>query len=208
MTIFKPLFITFEGGEGAGKSTVLEQLSVDLQAKGFTVVKTREPGGTSLGNKIRTLLLHEDAVNIRAELLLFLASRAQHVEEVIKPALKAGKIVLCDRFQDSSVAYQGTGRGLGSKTVEELSLFATNGLKPDITLLFDIDPQVGLRRRGGTEKGNLDRIEKEALDFHVKIREGFLALQKQEPQRIHLLDASQARDLVYKDVLNIVKSFL
>lgn len=199
----RPLLITFEGGEGVGKSTVIDRLHGEL---GIPTLKTREPGGTKLGEKVRDIVLHGGKVALRSELLLFLASRAQHVEEVIIPALEAGKTVLCDRFHDSSVAYQGIARGLGAEEVEKLSLYATGGLKPDLTLLFDLDPKIGLQRRG--KIASFDRIEQEALSFHTKIREAFLSLQKKEPGRIRIIDASQSKEAVYKQALTLIQSFL
>lgn len=182
------LFITFEGGEGAGKTTLIEAIANALTTQGHSVLKTREPGGTPLGEQIRALLLDQGKMSPYAEFALFLASRAQQVQEVIAPALKENKIVLCDRFNDSSIAYQGIGRDLGKKEVASTCDFFSQNLKPDLTLYLDIDPKLGLTRAG--EHKTQDRIEKEDLAFHTKIREAYKTLQKEEPQRFHLLDAS------------------
>lgn len=179
-------FITFEGGEGAGKSTQVRLLATALRSDGFEVVVTREPGGSSAGERIRDLLLDADlaALAPRAEALLFAAARADHVESLIEPALARGAIVICDRFVDSSLAYQGVGRGLGVAEVARLSRFATGGLSPDLTVLLDVDPRVGLERAGRSAKA--DRIEAEELGFHMEVRRAFLDLAKADPDR-HLV---------------------
>lgn len=199
-----PRFIAFEGGEGAGKTSLIDAVASALRDKGFAVTCTREPGGSALGEQVRTLLLQKGSVAIgdRAELLLFLASRAQHVEELIKPALAAGQIVLCDRFNDSTVAYQGIARGLGVVEVEQLCHFATGGLSPDLVFVLDIDPIIGLQRvkKANDRNGTVDRIESEKLSFHALVREGFLSLAAQKPQQMQVIDASQAREAVFVDV--------
>lgn len=172
-----PFFITFEGGEGAGKSTLLQRMARELEARGHQVVVTREPGGSALGEHIRRWLLNRDAsftVGMKAELLLFLAARAQHIEELILPALKAGKIVLCDRFNDSTVVYQGYARGLGAQDVQELCRVACGAVVPDLTFFLDVDVRLGLRRTQGAHKenagaGEVDRIEAEGM----RLWEGF-----------------------------------
>ncbi|YAL83704.1 dTMP kinase [Dermacoccaceae bacterium W4C1] len=184
------LFVVFEGGDGAGKSTQLERLEAHLSARGERVLRTREPGGTPLGASIRQLLLHGDEVVPRAEALLFAADRAQHVQTTVRPALARGEVVLQDRYLDSSVAYQGAGRALDAAQVLELSRWATEGLTPDLTVLLDVSPEVGRARRGGTD----DRLEQEADDFHARVREHFLALAAQEPQRYLVLDAGLPAD--------------
>ena len=186
---YEGLFITIEGGEGCGKSTLAESLAKEMQDKGYHVLKTREPGGAPLAEKIRDLLLHHEAIPIsaHAELLLFLAARAQHIDESILPALRAEKVVICERFHDSTVAYQGCGRELGMKFVEDLCRRACFELIPDCTLLLDIDPIVARERIG---KRELDRVEREKLEFHKLVRQAFLHLADQHPHRIEVIDAS------------------
>lgn len=183
-------FVTFEGGDGAGKTTLVGNLARRLKEKGLPVVLTRAPGGTDLGQKIRDLLLHgkDYAIAKRAELFLFLADRAQHVEQLIRPALEDGKIVLCDRFNDSTIAYQGHARGLSEDIVAKQCALACDGVQPDCTFYLDIAPQIGLERvqKGGAK----DRIEAESLEFHEKIRSAFLRIAKREPERVFILDAS------------------
>jgi dTMP kinase len=192
------LFITFEGGDGAGKTTLIEKIYNDLCKTGRNVFKTRAPGGTEIGKEIRHLLLHKQGATLarRCELLLFLADRAQHVEELILPALEAGEIVLCDRFNDSTIAYQGGARGLTAGLTSKLCDFACNGLKPDLTLYLDLDPKIGFIRR---QKAGLakDRIESETLKFHQNIRRAFKHIAKKEPKRFIVIDASLPLDEVY-----------
>ena len=206
----KGFFITFEGGEGAGKSTLIDNVSENLQGKGFSVLKTREPGGTVLGEKIRSLLLDlsDSKMSSYAELCLFLASRAQHIKEVILPALNSGKIVLCDRFNDSTLVYQGYARNLGMDAVESFCKFISENLKPDITLYLDIDPSIGLKRvkkepQRGATKG-LDRIESEGISFHQKTREGFHLLVKKEPNRFFIVDAALSKEKVLEESLELI----
>lgn len=184
------LFVTFEGGEGSGKSTQIESLARALRAAGLPVRTLREPGGTAVGEAVRAVLLDtaHDAMSDRAELLLYEAARAQLVEEVIRPALDAGEIVLCDRYADSTTAYQGHGRGLDLAEIERLNAIATGGLIPDRTLLLDIDPAVGLKRATGAT--GADRLEREALAFHERVRAGFLAIASAERQRVRVIDGS------------------
>jgi dTMP kinase len=188
------MFITFEGGEGAGKSTLIEEVFRYLTSRGFDVLKTREPGGTSLGEKIRSLVLEsKERVSSLAELALFLGSRAQHVEEVIIPALKEGKIVLCDRFNDSSVAYQGIARNLGKEEVASVCHFFSKGLVPTLTFYLDIDPKIGMQR---VQRSRVkDRIEQEDFSFHTLVRNAFLSIAK-ESSRIFVVDASLPKDQV------------
>lgn len=212
----KPLFITFEGGEGAGKTTLINRLAGTLQNRGYAVVKTREPGGSKLSETIRNLLLNHDAeikISTMAELLLFLAARAQHLEEVIKPALKSGTMVLCDRFNDSTVAYQGYARGLGMAEVETLCKLVCQDVMPDMTLFLDIDPEVGLDRSRFSAKenaasGHVDRIESEKMSFHDRVRQGFLQIAKQNPGRFHTLDASLPADTVFEEAVKLVDARL
>jgi len=189
------VFITFEGGEGSGKSTQLQVLARRLQAAGLPVRALREPGGTRAGEAIRELLLDPASAGLdaRAELLLYEAARAQLVAEVIEPALSAGEVVLCDRFFDSTTAYQGYARGLPVAEVVALHATATDGLVPDRTLVFDLDPGVGIERatRGGT-----DRLEGEGLHFHERVRQGFLRIAEHEPARVRVIDAAGEIDEV------------
>jgi len=182
-------FITFEGGEGAGKTTLIAQIAHELTGLGYTVVRAREPGGTDLGEQIREILLHKKEMSPYAELALFLASRAQHIAEVIGPALKNNYIVLCDRFNDSSIAYQGAARGLGMENVAAFCEFISQGLQPNLTFYLDVDPKAGLAR--ALKDRPQDRIESEKLSFHEKIREAYRILHHQNPKRLQLLDASK-----------------
>lgn len=190
-----PMFITFEGGEGAGKTTLIEEIFRYLTSRGYQVLKTREPGGTTLGEKIRSLVLEsKEKISSRAELALFLGSRAQHVDEVILPALKAGKIVLCDRFNDSSVAYQGMARNLGKEEVAKACQFFSSTLVPKLTFYLDLDPKIGMQR---VQRSRVkDRIEQEDFSFHALVRNAFLTIAKENPERIIVLDASLPKDQV------------
>lgn len=204
-----PLFVTFEGGEGAGKSTLIQRIKEHLVKNGYSVVVTREPGGSKLGDRVRDILLNPElgiTISPKAELLLYLAARAQNVEEVIRPSLAEGKIVLCDRFNDSSLAYQGYARGIDIVAVQEIAAFSADNLKPDLTFFLDIDPQIGLKRVLNTSKenakvGQLDRIETMQLEFHKKVRKGFLAIAKNEPHRLKVIDAHQMPDKVFEDAV-------
>ena len=189
------LFITFEGGEGCGKSTQIAALKARLEAMGKTVVQTREPGGTALGESVRNLLQYDDAgqgMSPEAELLLFAASRAQHVRELIAPAIAEGQIVLCDRFLDSTTVYQGVARAIDSKKVDTINQFAIGDTKPDLTILIDLPPEIGLARVHARSNGKLDRMEKEAIEFFQAVRQGYLDLAKSEPKRFLVLDGSQS----------------
>lgn len=201
------LFITFEGGEGAGKTTLIEEIVRHLTADGYSVLKTREPGGTRLGEHIRSLLLqHTGPVSPYAELSLFLASRAQHIFEVIGPALEERKIVLCDRFNDSSIAYQGAARGLGMEKVREFCEFISQGLKPNLTIYLDLDPEVGLSR--AAKARTQDRIEAETLLFHKKIREAFIEIHKSDQRRFRLVDATLSPDRVFHEAIRLLRELL
>ncbi|MGN6414958.1 dTMP kinase [Flexivirga sp.] len=184
------MFIAFEGGDGAGKTTQIELLRERLAAVGYDVVVTREPGGTELGADIRQVLLHGGDVAPRAEALLFAADRAHHIATVVRPALRRGAIVLQDRYIDSSVAYQGAGRELDPLEIKRLSLWATQDLVPDLTVLLDVTPQDGRRRRGQVH----DRLESEQDDFHARVREHYLQLAAAEPGRYLVVDASLPRE--------------
>lgn len=194
----KGYFITFEGGEGSGKTTLIENINNAFLSKNLATIVTREPGGTKFGEHVRKLLLDQsdEKITSKAELCLFLASRSQHIQDVILPNIKSNKIVLCDRFNDSSIAYQGHARGLGIESVIKFSSYILEDLEPDLTFYLDIDPKIGLSR----VKGNLDRIESEALSFHEKIREGFHILAKKY-SRIKMLDATKSPEEVYHDAL-------
>lgn len=189
------LFITFEGGEGCGKSTQIATLKARLEAIGKTVVQTREPGGTALGESVRNLLQYDDAgqgMSPEAELLLFAASRAQHVRELIAPAIAEGQIVLCDRFLDSTTVYQGVARAIDSKKVDTINQFAIGDTMPDLTILIDLPPEIGLARVHARSDGKLDRMENEAIEFFQAVRQGYLDLAKSEAKRFLVLDGSQS----------------
>ena len=189
------LFITFEGGEGCGKSTQIAALKARLEDMGKTVVQTREPGGTALGESVRNLLQYDDAgqgMSPEAELLLFAASRAQHVRELIAPAIAQGQIVLCDRFLDSTTVYQGVARAIDSKKVDTVNQFAIGDTMPDLTILIDLPPEIGLARVHARSDGQLDRMENEAIEFFQAVRQGYLDLAKSEPKRFLVLDGSQS----------------
>lgn len=193
------LFVTFEGIDGSGKSTQIEMLSSDLEKAGRPFVLIREPGGTEIGEKIRTILLDKanSKMHARTELLLYEAARAQIVEEKIRPALAEGKVVICDRFFDSTVAYQGYARGLGQEAVDFLNRWSTSGLTPDITFLFDLDERTAYGRRHG--RGEEDRLEAEGLNFMKKVREGYLERSKEE-DRIRVIDAEETPELIYEKI--------
>lgn len=200
----KGFFITFEGGEGAGKTTLIQGIESALKALGRSVLKTREPGGTPLGESVRSLLLEsKSSISPYAELCLFLASRAQQISDVIGPALEEGKVILCDRFNDSTIAYQGGARGLGIEKVEEMCSFVCQGLEPDLTLYLDIDPEIGLAR--AKKDRAQDRIEAEKITFHAKIREIYHLLHRKHHKRLHLLDAKLAPDQILKEALFLIQ---
>lgn len=204
-------FITFEGPEGGGKSTHIRLLADALAALGIGTVLTREPGGTPLGEAVRGLLQRDDPSSAPvpgAEVLLFLASRAQHVERLIRPALAAGKWVLCDRFDDSTFAYQGAGRGFPLPALKRIDAFATGGLKPDFTLLLDLPPELSRKRLAEREAATAsrpDRIEAEDLAFHTRLRDCFLKLASAEPARFAVIDTDRDRALVAADIAEAVK---
>jgi dTMP kinase len=203
----KGLFITFEGVEGSGKSTQIELLKEFLSDKGYDVVATREPGGTRIGDKIRKILLNPDfqEMDCRAEALLYAASRAQHVAEIIAEAVEGGKIVISDRYTDSSLAYQSFGRGLEQKRLEVINEWATGGLEPDLTILLDIPADKGLRR---TSRSLADRIEQENLEFHDRVSKGFLRVAKKFPRRIRVVNASRDVEEIHQEVVKIVGKLL
>lgn len=216
MSFARGLFITCEGGEGSGKTTLIQRLAENLKARGHEVVVTREPGGVPLGDRIRQLLLKKDegaAIGSKAELLLFLAARSQHIDELIKPSLDAGKIVLCDRFNDSTVAYQGYARGLGMDAVQRLCNYVCNGIEPDLTLFLDVDPAEGLQRSQRLDKdtsaaGQLDRMEAEKIEFHQRVRQGMRRLVAQFPERMRAIDAHQPADTVFNQAIEFLEPLL
>jgi dTMP kinase len=202
------LFVTFEGGEGSGKTTQLERLAVRLKAQGVEVLVTREPGGTPLAESIRGLLLDPEHVpGPMAEALLMEAARAEVVAKVIRPALETGRVVLCDRYGDSTLAYQGAGRGLDSDLLASLNRAATGGLVPDLTLLFDLDPSTGVARREGSS-GPLNRLDQEPIEFHRRVRAGYLELASREPLRFVVLDAALPADRLEDQVWKTVEGRL
>lgn len=202
--------ISFEGPEGAGKSSILEAILPLLEEKGIPYITTREPGGVDIAEKIRQVILDPDhtSMDAKTELLLYIASRRQHLVERVLPALAAGKVVLMDRFIDSSVAYQGYGRGLSVEDIEWLNQFATDGLKPDLTLYFDLDVEEGLARIARNQEREVNRLDLEGLELHYKVRKGYLALAEKEPERIVKIDASQSFETVLADVLTILEKCL
>ena len=194
----KGLFITFEGADGCGKTTQLNLLREYLINKNFDVLVTREPGAKGLGEKLRDILLNYNGeVSNRCESFLFLADRAQHIDTIVKPALAKGQIILCDRHTDSTVAYQGYGRGIDIEQINRLNEIATDGLKPDLTFVFDIDIETSMSRVG-TEK---DRMESAGNDFFNRVRNGYLEIAKNEPQRVKVIDATRSIDEVFDSVL-------
>lgn len=196
------IFVTLEGPEGAGKTTQLKLLSRHLEALGHKHIVTRDPGGTSLGRQLRRILLHaETPVCPLTELLLYEADRAQHIAEVIKPALADGLLVLCDRYIDSTVAYQGYGRGLDFGLIDRLNQIATGGLKPELTILFDIESEAGLAR---LHPSGHDRLEREAITFHHKVRNGYLEMAEKEPERWQIIDSARPMSAVQEDLRRIL----
>ncbi len=202
------LFITFEGPEGSGKTTQIPLLAEYLRRQGRQVLTTREPGGTPIGDQIRAILsdLDNTAMHPRTEILLFLASRAQLVEQVIRPHLERGGVVLCDRYADSTLAYQGYGHGVDLKLLQDLLQFATGGVFPHLTFLLDMDAEAGLRRRA--RGGEWNRLDAYALEFHQRVRAGYHALAAQEPQRWVVVDASRPVEQVRRDILRAVQARL
>lgn len=201
----KGLFITIEGGDGSGKSTQIDLLTKYFEREGFEVLLTREPGGTAISEKIRNLVLDKTHMEMHymTEALLYAASRAQHVQEYIIPNVKAGKVVICDRYVDSSVVYQGHGRGLGIETVEAINSYATTGLTPDLTILLDLPPEIGLARKKNQKA--LDRLELASDDFHLKVAEGYRILADMHPERILAVDATQTIDHIHRIIVKAIQ---
>lgn len=202
-------FITFEGSEGCGKTTQIEALAKALEAQGKTVLITREPGGTLIGEKIRNLLQdpgHENEISDMAELLLFSASRAELIASRIQPALKRGEIVICDRFYDSTYVYQGLGRAIDMDIVEQLNQITVGTLKPDLTILLDLDAKVGIERAKSRQSGELDRIENESLAFFEAVRNGYLELAKKEPERFKTIDGLLTVDAIKAIIWDTVET--
>ena len=196
------LFITFEGADGCGKTTQIELLNKYLQEKGKETLLTREPGAKGLGVKLREILLNYDGeVSPQCESFLFLEDRAQHIDCIIKPAINQGKIILCDRHTDSTVAYQGYGRGLDLNRINMLNDIATGGLKPDLTIVFDVDIETSMKRVG-KEK---DRMESAGVEFFNKVRQGYLEIAKQEPNRVKVINSSDTIENIHKQVVELVE---
>lgn len=199
------MFITFEGIDGCGKTTQWELLRARLESLGASVVATREPGGTKLAETIRTFLLEPtNSISQRAELLLFIAARAQHVEEVISPALKAKQTVLCDRFTDSTTAYQGGGLHIDLAQIARLNALATGGLTPNLTLLFDVEVEIAQRRRA--EMRGEDRIEARGLPFQERVRQTYLEIARREPQRVIVINADAPAKIVHNHVVRVLEN--
>lgn len=204
----KGFFVTFEGPDGAGKTTQIELLCRWLQEKGFDVLRTREPGGTKISDTIRAILLDPQNIEMtpRTEALLYMASRAQHTDEFIRPALARGCVVVSDRYSDSTLAYQGIARGLPVETLTALNSFATSGLTPDLTVVLDGDTWELVARMAG--RGEKDRMDSETDQFHRRVREGFLQLANQEPQRFRVVDATAAVDVVHETIKSEISVYL
>ena len=202
------MFITIEGPEGSGKTTAVNYAVEQLEKMGYQIVRTREPGGTPIAEQIRNVILDKNnvAMDKRTEALLYAASRRQHLVEKVWPALKEGKIVVCDRYLDSSLAYQGGARELGVDNVLAVNSFATEGTFPDLTLLFDIDPQLGLARISANSEREVNRLDLEKIEFHNKVRNTFLELAKRYKDRFVVIDASKSKEEVAKKTLEIILS--
>lgn len=204
------MFITLEGPEGSGKTTAVDFAVKALEEKGYQIVRTREPGGTPIAEQIRNVILDKENTKMdpRTEALLYAASRRQHLVEKVWPALKEGKIVVCDRYLDSSLAYQGGARGLGIENILNINMFATENTWPDLTLLFDIKPEIGLARIASNSNREVNRLDLEKLEFHNKVRDTFLELAKRYPERFVIIDASKSREEVAHATLEAILSRL
>ena len=204
------LFITFEGPEGSGKTTIANKVFDTLKKEGYKVLYTREPGGIDIAEQIREVILNKNntAMDPKTEALLYAASRRQHLVEKVLPALKEDTIVLCDRFVDSSLVYQGVGRGLGIDTVYQMNLFAIDDVMPNLTIFFDVKPEIGLSRIHKDENREVNRLDLETLEFHQKVYNGYCEVAKHYSDRIQSVDASKDIESVYNDVLEMVKAKL
>ena len=202
------LFITFEGGDGSGKTTQINLLASWLESEGHTVVITREPGGTDLGTELRNIILHREGfIAPRAEALLYAADRSHHIHTLVRPALKRGEIVVQDRYLDSSVAYQGAGRVLDPTEVRDISLWATENLMPDLTVVLDVPASVAKERQAAGERQD-DRLEAEAEDFHTRVRESYLALAAEEPERFLVIDGESSIEEIHEAIVAKVSDLL
>ena len=204
------VFITVEGPEGAGKTTVLAKVGEQLEKEGYSIVLTREPGGIPIAEQIRQVILNRENTEMdsRTEALLYAAARRQHLVEKVIPALNKGSIVLCDRFIDSSLAYQGHARGLGIDEVREINRFAIQDTMPELTLFFMIDPEIGLKRIENHKNREINRLDLEKLNFHQKVYEGYQLLIKNEPDRIKVIDANQSFEEVYQETLQQIRTYI
>lgn len=204
----KGLFITFEGGEGAGKSTILERLVEHFAERGISYLSTREPGGIPIAESIRDILhdVGNTAMDSRTEALLYAAARRQHLAEKVVPALESGAVVLCDRFVDSSLAYQGYARGLGIDEIYAINRFAIGPLMPDVTLYFNVSAETGMSRIAANADREVNRLDLEGLQFHRRVREGYAELLRRFPERIVSIDAEPAPDAVFGQVLDVLRS--
>jgi len=204
------MFITIEGPEGSGKTTATNRVVQELEKLGYQIVRTREPGGTPISEQIRNVILDKEntMMDPRTEALLYAAARRQHLVEKVWPATREGKIVICDRYIDSSLAYQGGARGLGIDNIIDINMFATEDTWPDLTLLFDIEPELGLERIAKNKEREVNRLDLEKLEFHKKVRETFLLLAKKQPERFAIIDASKSPDEVASLALEAIKNRL
>lgn len=209
MVLKKGLLITMEGPDGSGKTMQMDLLERTLRKQGYPVIRSREPGGTPIGEAIRSVILNPEysEMDSMTEAMLYAASRAQHVAEKIKPAMAEGYIVLLDRFLDSSLVYQGIGRGMAIETIEAINRFATGGLQPDVTFMVYIDYEEGLRRKR-KQNGSLDRMEAQQDSFHRRVNEGYLQLAQRYPERIQLIDGARDPQTVHQDILKRVHSLV
>lgn len=206
---FKKKFITFEGGDGTGKTTLIEKLALDLENLGYEIVKSREPGGSRISEQIRNIILdiENTEMDYMTEAFLYAASRRQHLEEIIKPALNSGKIVLLDRYVDSSLAYQGYARNLGIEKVYEINNYAIDGFFPDLTIYIDIDPIIGISRIKNNHR-DMDRLDLEKIEFHKLVRDGYLKVSEMFPERIKVVDGNRKIEEIYQEIKKIVLSEL
>ncbi|MCM3598966.1 dTMP kinase [Metabacillus idriensis] len=206
----KGIFITFEGPDGAGKTTILNMLSEEFKEKGIEAVFTREPGGIRIAEQIREVILNKENTEMdsRTEALLYAAARRQHIVEKVIPALNEDKLIICDRFIDSSLAYQGYAREIGVDDVYSINMFAIDGVMPEITLYFDIEPERGLLRINGSDSREVNRLDLEKMDFHLKVQKGYKQLIDKFPERIKVINADQSLEEVYRDVKEVLIPYL